>query len=245
MDIIILIVAILVSLVPSLLLYKWIQKKEKDEKYKKIYKSAFVKGIIAIFPIILTSLIFNIIGRISGLKDLNPLLYQLYYKFIVLAFAEELVKFIMFKNVLKKNKYEYSWYNLTILIVMVGLGFECIENVTFSFGSGIIEMFIKGISLGHAGYGFIMGWFYGKMQKTGKKIYGLFSFLIPWFLHGLYDFGLSKELLELNDNFAAISISLELVCLICVFLIIRFVRKRKDSEIYTEPCLRKTLILWI
>ena len=165
MDIIILIVAILISLVPSLLLYKWIQKKEKDEKYKKIYKSAFVKGIIAIFPIILTSLIFNIIGRISGLKDLNPLLYQLYYKFIVLAFAEELVKFIMFKNVLKKNKYEYSWYNLTILIVMVGLGFECIENVTFSFGSGIIEMFIKGISLGHAGYGFIMGWFYGKVQK--------------------------------------------------------------------------------
>ena len=35
MDIIVFIVAILVSLVPSLLLYKWIQKKEKDEKYKK------------------------------------------------------------------------------------------------------------------------------------------------------------------------------------------------------------------
>ena len=85
-------------------------KKEKDEKYKKIYKSALVQGIIAIFPIILTSLIFNIIGRISGLKNLNPLLYQVYYKFIVLAFAEELVKFIMFKNVLKKNQYEYSWY---------------------------------------------------------------------------------------------------------------------------------------
>ena len=76
MDIIVFIVAILVSLIPSILLYKWIQKKEKDEKYKKICKSAFVKGIIAIFPIILISLIFNIIGRISGLKNLNPLLYQ-------------------------------------------------------------------------------------------------------------------------------------------------------------------------
>lgn len=70
----------------------------------------------------------------------------------------------------------------------------------------------------------------------------VYSFLSPWLLHGLYDFGLSRELLEINDNFAAISISLELVCFVCAFLIIRFVRKRKDSEIYKEPLVRKSLI---
>ena len=238
MDIIVFLLAVIVSLVPSIFLYKWIQKKEKDEEYKRISKSAFIKGIIAIFPIILTSLIFNIIGAVSGLKGMNPILYQFYYKFIVLAFAEEIVKFLMFKKVLKKNQYKYSWYNLTILMIMVGLGFECIENVVFSIGTGVIEMFIKGISLGHAGYGFIMGWFYGKMQKTGKKKYGILSFIVPWLLHGFYDFGLSEELLALNDNFAIISVSLAVVSLILAFLIIRFVRKRRDTEIYTEPLTR-------
>ena len=235
MDILILILSLLVSLIPSIILYKWIQKKGKDDKYKKICKKAFVRGIIAIFPILLTSIIFYLVGKLSGLEKINPLLYQVYYTFIALAFAEELIKFLTFKRVLKKNEYEYSWFDLTIIMIMIGLGFGCIENATFSLNSGIIAMLIKGISLGHAGYGFIMGWFYGKMKKTGKKIYGILSFLIPWFLHGLYDFGLSKELIAVNDNLAIISVSLELVCLICAFLIIRFVIKRKDSVIYIEP----------
>lgn len=239
MDIIVLIVSLLVSLIPSIILYKWIQKKYNDDNYKKICKNAFVKGIIAIFPIMLMSMIFYIVGKLSGLEKINPLLYQLYYKFIVLAFAEELAKYLTFKSILKKNEYKYSWYDLTIIMIMVGLGFGCIENVAFSFSSSIIVMIIKGISMGHAGYGFIMGWFYGKMKKTGRKIYGDLSLLIPWLMHGLYDFGLSKELIDINDNLVIISLSLELVCFICVFLIIRFVRKRKDSDIYAESLIKK------
>ena len=235
MDILVFLIVIFVSLAPSIMLYKWIQKKEKDEKCKNIYKNAFVRGITSIFKIILVSGILYIIGKISGLEKINSLLYEFYYKFFALALAEELVKFLTFKYILKKNQYEYSWFNITILMIMVGLGFGCIENVVFSISSGIISMLIKGISLGHAGYGFIMGWLYGKMLKTKKKIYGVLSFLIPWILHGLYDFGLTQELLDINDNFAMISVSLEALCVVVAFLIIRFVRKRKDSNIYIEP----------
>ena len=142
---------------------------------------------------------------------------------------------IIQKHILKENDYKYSWFDLTIVMTLVGLGFECIETVTIGIGSNIIIMIIRGISLGHAGYGFIMGWFYGKMKKTGKKIYGVLSFLIPLVLHGLYDFGLSQELIELNENFAIISILLEVVCLVCVVLIVRFIKKRKDTDIYREP----------
>ena len=235
MDIILLILSLLVSLIPSIILYKWFQKKSKDEEYKKICKNAFVKGILSVFPITLTSGILFIIGRILILHKVNNILYQAYYNFIVLAFVEELVKYLIFKNILKKNSYEYSWFDVTILMILVGLGFGCIENVTLAFGSNIIVMLIRGLSIGHAGYGFIMGWLYGKMLKTKKKIYGILSFLIPWLLHGLYDFGLSHELIELNDTFAIISVSLEIICIIVAILIIRFVRKRQNSDIYREP----------
>ena len=80
-----------------------------------------------------------------------------------------------------------------------------------------------------------MGYFYGKMIKTKKKVYGILGFVIPWFLHGLYDFGLSDELLNLSDDFAVISVTLELICIIFAFLIIRFVKKRRNSSTFIEP----------
>ena len=152
-----------------------------------------------------------------------------------MALLEEAAKYTAFRLLLLNKNQTFSWADVTAFMVIVGAAFQMVENMFYAFSYPASSP-LRGLLLLHIAYGFIMGWFYGKVQKTGKKIYGLFSFLIPWFLHGLYDFGLSKELLELNDNFAAISISLELVCLICVFLIIRFVRKRKDSEIYTEVC---------
>lgn len=234
MDLIFFIVAAVVGLLPAIALYKWILKKNNDEKIEEIYKKSFKSGITSIFPIILVSLTLHVIGKLSNLEQINPLLYQFYYKFIVLAFAEELVKFLIFKKIIKKAEYNYSWFNLTIIMTLIGLGFECIETVILAIGSNIITMIIRGISLGHAGYGFIMGWFYGKMKKTKKKIYGILSFLIPLTLHGLYDFGLTNELIEANDTFAILPISLEIVCLVCAVLIIRFVRKRKDSDIYIE-----------
>ena len=235
MGILIIIVALIIGLIPPIILYKWILKKSKDDKFKEICKKSFRSGIIAVFPVLLTSIALLLIGRLTGLQNTNPILYQFYYTVIVLAFAEELVKFLVFKYILKKNDYKYSWFDLTILMTLVGLGFECIETVVLAFSSNIIIMIIRGISLGHAGYGFIMGWFYGKMEKTGKNIYGVLSFLIPLILHGLYDFGLSPELIEVNENFAVMPVLLEVVSLVCVVLIIRFIRKRQDADIYREP----------
>ena len=230
----ILIVGLIIGLIPPIILYKWILKNIEDEKFKEISKKSFKNGIIAVFPVLFTSIVLSLIGFI-GLRRVNPLLYQFYYTFIALAFAEELVKFLVFKHIIKKNDYKYSWFDLIIVMTLVGLGFECIETVVMALNANIMVMIIRGISLGHAGYGFIMGWFYGKMEKTGKKIYGVLSFLIPLILHGLYDFGLSPVLIELNENFAIISVLLEVVCLVCVVLIVRFIKKRKDTDIYREP----------
>ncbi|MBQ2639385.1 MAG: PrsW family intramembrane metalloprotease [Bacilli bacterium] len=234
MIIVVLLVSLIVSLAPSIMLYRWFIKKSDDKKYKEICKESFKKGIFSVLFITLTSLAFAIIGIIFKLLKINPIIYQAYYTFIVLALSEELIKFLTFKKVIKKNKYKYNWYNLTIFMTIVGLGFGCIENATYSFGSGIIVMLLKGISIGHAGYGFIMGWFYSKMLETKKKVYGVLSFIIPWLLHGLYDFGLSKEVMKANDNIAFIPVILELVCIIFVFIIIRFVKKRQNDSKYTK-----------
>lgn len=235
MDIIVYLGLFLVSILPSIILYKWFNKQSDDEKYKVICKDALIKGILAVFPILLTSLLLNVFCSVVLHSIKDTLLYKAFYTFFVLAFAEELVKYLAFKKLIKKFDYNYSWFNLTIFMTIVGLGFGCIENTVMTIGSNFIMMVIRGISIGHAGYGFIMGWFYGKMLKTKKKIYGVLGFVIPWILHGLYDFGLTEELLSINDNYAIISVSLELLCIIFVFIIIHFVRKRRKDKIYINP----------
>ena len=228
------IISIIVSTVPCIIFYKWLKKAFNEDKYKELCKKALLKGMFAVLPIMLTSAILFIIGRIMHYFYPNELVYQMYYTIVVLAFSEELIKFILFKKLIKKNDYKYSMFNLTIIMTIIGIGFELIESITFSFGSNPITMLIRGITLGHVGYGFIMGYFYAKMLKTKKKRYGLLSFGLPWFLHGLYDFSLSDEFMTLNDNLFIVALLLTLISIICVILIIIFVKKRRSDKKYIE-----------
>ena len=104
------------------------------------------------------------------------------------------------------------------------------KDISFSISSGIIPMLIKGIDFAHAGYGFIVGYFYNKSLKTGKISYRLIGFLISWILHGLFDFGLSEEFVALNDNLVFISLGLTLVSIITIIMLIRYVKKEKLRE---------------
>ena len=78
-----------------------------------------------------------------------------------------------------------------------------------------------------------MGWFYGKKLYTGKKGWGVIAFLLPWLMHGIYDFSLTPELLELNDNLMFIALTIALIDIVLLILMIRFfVRARKHKK----PC---------
>ena len=54
-------------------------------------------------------------------------------------------------------------------------------------------------------------------------------------MHGLYDFSLSEEFVAVNDNLVIIPFVLAIMDIVLVILLIRFVKKRKTQETYTEP----------
>ncbi len=237
MEILIILGLFILGNIPAVILYSWIKKKGRDAAFEGICRNAFVKGLLSAFPILLASFLFTIVEGLIGLKKLDPLVYRAIHTFITIAFAEEIVKFLVFKHVIKNNSYEYSWFDLTVLMTLVGLGFGAIENLAIAVDANPIVMIIRSIEMGHAGYGFITGWFYGKGKKYGNKALQYAGFILSWLLHGLYDFGLSKELEEFNDNLVFIPILLVLVSFICIILIIRFVKKRNRDEEYTAPVL--------
>ena len=187
------------------------------------------------FPILLCSAVFQIIIRLTGVREKNMLLYEALYTFIVLALAEELVKYLAFRRTLKKKDYRVSWLDVTALMTIVGIGFDLIESLIYAIGASVPVVLIRGICIPHAGYGFLAGYYYGKGVKEGKPAVRKIGFVLAWLLHGLYDFSLSEEFIALNDNLMAVALLLAVLDIVLVILLVRFVKKAKNQETYTEP----------
>ena len=234
---VIFIVSFLVSLVPTLVLYLWMRKAlcRDDAGCRRLYDRSFRGGLLCSFPVIGASAVLNAALLLTGLAERNPLLYQALYTFIVLALAEEAVKFITFRRRLKKTEVPLSWLDVAAAATLVGLGFGTVENLVLSIGSGVVTMLIRAFTIAHGGYGFVVGYFYGKGVKTGKPFWKIFGLVLIWLIHGLYDFSLSKEFDALNDNLVVVPVTIAFLDLVLAVVLVVFFARARKRELYTEP----------
>ena len=96
-------------------------------------------------------------------------MYQALYTFIVLSLSEELLKYLFCCRFLRKTEYRCSWLDLTVMMTIVGIGFGMSESLVLLITSNPVIMLIRGIVIPHGGYGAIVGWFYGRSVKTGRR----------------------------------------------------------------------------
>ena len=68
---ILLILALIVSLVPAVLLYRRMKRRKKDdEAYKALCGSALKNGFLCVIPVVLVSGVFQLIIRLTSESDL-------------------------------------------------------------------------------------------------------------------------------------------------------------------------------
>ncbi len=228
------IIACIASFIPSIGVFLWLRKRG-DEVYKKVCNMAFRQGVLCVLPITLFSGVSYVLIRLTGVQDTNPLLYQALYTFIVLALAEESAKFLAFKKVLKKSEYEYSWLDLVAFMTIVSIGFGVIESVLYAIGASVPVVLVRGICVPHAGYGFIIGYFYGRGLKRGNKADKIIGFLLALALHGMYDFSLSDEFVALHEYIMFVALFLAIADIVLVIILIVFANKVKNNPEYVEP----------
>lgn len=235
-----LVAAFLASMIPAVIMFIWLRKqKDMPEGFDKTCDKALLRGVLAVFPVVLCSAVLHLLAVVTGLRHANPFIFQAYYTFIVLAFAEELCKFLAMRKIVRSGS--YSWLSVVIIMVLVGLGFEVIEAIPYAIGAGPGPMFMRGFTLMHAAFGFIMGYFYGKFLRTGNKMYFVTGFIVPWLMHGFYDYCLSDVMLAIEwPGYAALFLAMLSVVLLIVF--VRFVIKAKKNEKYmaiiTQPIVK-------
>lgn len=222
-----LILIFILSLIPVVLIYRWLKKrKAEDREYQNICTLALKQGAIwCVLRVLCFSAILYVLQIILSLIGISKLIIEIYNNFIVLALAEEIAKYWTLKELLKKNPYSYTRLDITSLMMIVGLGFEITESVVYAFGANAGMMLIRGLTAMHCGYGFIMGYFVGKGMKTGQKRYTILGILIPFVLHGLYDTCLSDVLGEISEKFAYVSLTLAVVSLILLVVAIIYIHK--------------------
>ena len=230
------IVAVIISFIPLTALFFWLRNRlNQDDAYRALCNNAFKRGALCILPVVLFSALSYILLRLTGLHNTHPLLYQALYTFIVLALSEEVAKYFALKKVLKETEYPYSWLDVTAFMTIVGIGFGLLEAVIYAIGASVPVVLVRGICLPHAGYGFIVGYYYGKGRKNGNSAQKWLGFALAWLMHGLYDFSLSEEFIAVNDNLVFIPLLLALMDIILVIILVVFARKARKQTVYTEP----------
>ncbi|MBR0137071.1 MAG: PrsW family intramembrane metalloprotease [Erysipelotrichaceae bacterium] len=229
-------IALPISLIPSLWCYFYLRNlKKEDKQYKENCWSMLKAGFISTFGVIALSMTFDIIGSLTGLKKLSPLIADAFKAIIVAGLAEELVKHYHVNKLIKENRETISLLETTAFAGIVGIGFEMIESVVYALGTNVIQILVRGITALHISYGLLMGYYIGKHILTGEKKYSLYAILIPLFMHGGYDFSLSDELMAVNDNFVFLPFIFTIGSLIVGIRLLKKLGKNRDNPEYIRP----------
>ncbi len=233
---------LLLSVLPSYLLGKYVYQNDKVEKEpKNLLITLFIFGVISIIITLVITFVMKLLIPFFAEEPSGALNIFIYY-FIGVGLIEEFSKWIMlYIGTWNNNNFDYQYDGL-IYAVFVSLGFATLENIMYVLGQQnfIVAILRALVSVpGHAFFGVFMGYYYGLAKKDARKnkIFSkntnlLLSILIPTVLHGLFD-----SLLTISAN-AGSDLLIPILLLYVVFVVILYIysfnKIKKMSEIRTN-----------
>ncbi|MBR2780275.1 MAG: PrsW family intramembrane metalloprotease [Eubacteriaceae bacterium] len=233
---------LIVSMIPSLLIYFWFAHMYKgDTEHTKTCRKLFWKGVLCVLGIFALDLVLSLLWSMTGLSGKSELIDVLFKCFILNAFVEELVKLMNARSVIRKKSGAVSWLSMIMYTTIVAIGFALAEDVVYAFTTSPGQILVRGVTAGHVVYGLISGYFIGKAYKYGEKKYSFIGTIVPWLLHGMYNFGLDSTKAGLGEDlstaFGMISVTIAAAGVIYIIVMLLKIRKYREDPVYTEPLL--------
>lgn len=181
------------SLAPVAIIIAYIYFRDKYEKEPLgLVLRGLVSGAILLFPV---AMIETGMSRLS--VGWEPVTRALYLGFGVAGATEEFFKFLVVCLLFFHNRNFNERYDGIVYAVAVSLGFAAVENIFYVFRGGMQVGLLRAFTAvpAHAFFGVIMGYYFGlaRFVPGFRKKYLAGAFLMPWFLHGLYDFILFSQ----------------------------------------------------
>lgn len=186
-----LIVILAVALLPAILLWLYIWKKDTQKEPTSWLIKALLWGVAIIIPVAILesgieAMLFGVDGKPTSLFDTTSM------AFIVAALPEETLKLFALWMVLRKNPYFDEHLDGIVYAVCVGLGFASMENIMYVFSeedwfSTAIVRALLAVP-GHYAFAILMGYYYSVYHFVdhSPKIAAC-VLLVPVLAHGTYD----------------------------------------------------------
>lgn len=229
------ILVLVLSFIPVILILLYlINIYKEDKEYKKRCLLLFGGGALSCGIVILLALPLNLAWGLLKFNEISPLINDAFHTFVLAAVLEEFAKWLMIRRGIKKHKGEPHLLTFLAFGGSVSIGFDILESIIYGLDSSIVEIIVRGVSIPHVAFGFIMAFFMYKTQKSENKAYMILGFAIPIILHGTYDFSLTKSMSELYSD---LSVALAFSCVIINFvvLIIGLIKVRKEKRLIIKP----------
>ena len=179
-----------ITIAPSILILLYFYLSDKFKEPKKTITIVFFLGILICLPAgIINSFMEN------NFKDVFS--ERLLFSFLGPAWSEEFLKFIiLYLIVLRRNEFNEPMDGI-VYGVTVSLGFATYENYDYVFRLAelweidpyqvAIWRSYSAIPL-HGLNGCIMGFYFGMYSFTANKKYLVLCLLIPFIVHGFYNY---------------------------------------------------------
>lgn len=180
---------LLLALAPVVIIMMYVYFRDRYEKEPiKLILKGMLLGAIIIFPV---GVIENY--TIAFGKDFQALPKAAWTGFIVAGATEEVFKYLMVFILIWRNPNFNEKFDGIVYAVSVSLGFAAIENLFYVFSNNSMQVgLLRAFTAvpGHTIFGIVMGFYLGMArfsnQNRGKWL--LRALLVPWLLHGIYDF---------------------------------------------------------
>lgn len=185
------IIILTAALIPAILLWIYIWKKDNQKEPTSWLVKAVLWGIAIVLPVLivesgLQAMLFGEDGKPSNLIGSTV------DAFFVAALPEEGFKLIALWMVLRKNPYFDEHFDGIVYAVSIGLGFAAVENILYLFGeedwmhTALLRALLAVPS--HYAFAILMGYYYSVYHfvdhspRTAACV-----LLVPVLAHGVYD----------------------------------------------------------
>jgi RsiW-degrading membrane proteinase PrsW (M82 family) len=178
------------AVAPGIAICIFIFLKDKYNKEPKgLLLVSFILGMLSTIP----AIIFQVtVGKPVEALMGKSTYYVWWFAYGIVAFSEELSKFLMLRFYAFRKKAFDDPFDGIIYAVMVGMGFATLENIGYvmqhGVATGITRMFLSVPA--HATFAILMGYHVGlaKFDAVNKARHFFFALFWPIVFHGTFDF---------------------------------------------------------
>ncbi len=224
---------LILAILPGILVCVYIYTRdEHDREPHSHLVISFALGVAAAFP----AMYLEKLGVESGIEESENVFWTIVFAFVVVALAEELVKFLALMLYAYPRKAFNEPMDGIVYAVMIAMGFATFENILYAELFGLETTILRAFTAvpAHACFAVVMGYFVGLSKfDQSNRIWLIFKgFLFAILLHGAYDFFL------LQENIPALT----LVSIVMLVMSVVYGKKLIQQHIENSPFKQKEIL---